>query len=157
MEEAKIFEYAKDIEEWNLGGSATALNKRLGCFMIQDLLQKMENDTDGLNVVAYFAHSTTVQLLLTALGYAHLDTPLLANNFEENANRVWTTSTICPFTSNVAVVRYACAGGIKLQFLHNERPLLLDGCTNGVCDWEFVKAKFAEFASVTCDSFFCTK
>ena len=152
--EALIFEYAKDIEEWNLGGSATTLNKRLPCELVQDFINKIEN---GPMVTAYFAHSTTIQLFLTGLGYAHLDTPLRADNMEANANRVWYTSKICPLTSNVAIVRYDCADGIKVQFMHNERPLLLDFCDNGLCKWEDVKAKYAEFTAATCSSYFCTK
>lgn len=124
--------------------------------MIQDLLSNMES-TDGPVVVAYFAHSTTVQLFITALGYGHLKTGLTATNFGEQADRIWTTSRICPLTSNVAVVRYDCADGIKIQFLLNERPLLLDFCDeNGVCAWEDVKAKYATFAAATCKSYFCT-
>lgn len=155
IKEALIFEYAKDIEEWNLGGSASVLNTRLSCESVQDMLKQMET-LDGPTVTAYFAHSTTLQLFLTALGYAHLDTPLLADNMEANVNRPWTSSWICPLTTNVAVVRYDCADGVKIKFLHNERPLLLDFCDNGLCKWEDVKAKYAEFASATCSSYFCT-
>lgn len=156
MDEARIFEYAKDIEEWNLGGSATTLNKRLSCDLIQDLLTKMEAN-DGPGVVAYFAHSTTIQLFLTGLGYGHLVTELRANNFEEQKNRFWTTSRICPLTSNVAVVKYECADGIKIQFLLNERPLQLDICDeNGVCAWTDVKTKYDAFATANCRSYYCT-
>lgn len=156
MNEAKIFEYAKDLEEWNLGGSASTVNKRLSCDLVQDMVKRMET-LDGPSTIAYFAHSTTLQLFLTGLGYAHLDTPLKADNYDQMADRAWISSKISCLATNVAVVRYDCADGVKIQFLHNERPLQLDWCVNGLCDWEDVKVKYAEMASATCSSFYCTE
>lgn len=153
LEQAKIFEYAKDIEEWNLGGSASTLNTRLSCFLMQDMLSKLES---GKQATAYFAHSTTLQLFLTGLGYAIQDTPLRADNFAANVNRKFVTSKVSVLATNVAAVRYECTSGTKIQFILNERPLQLDWCDNGLCDWTQVKAKFASIAAANCPSYYCT-
>lgn len=114
------------------------------------------NTLDGPTAIAYFAHSTTLQLFLTGLGYAVQDIPLLASNYEANVNRKFVTSKICALASNVAVVRYDCDTGVKVQFLMNERPMQLDWCTNGLCDWEVVKTKLSSIAAQNCSSYFCS-
>lgn len=150
----KLFEYAADIEDFYLTGSATALNQRLSCDLVQDMYQKLES---GPTATAYFTHSTTVNLFLTGLGYAHMDTPLRADNYEQMADRIFLTSKNVPLASNVAAVRYECSSGTKVQFILNERPLQLDWCTNGLCDWEAVKTRFAHINQQYCPTYFCSK
>lgn len=148
-------EYAKDLEEWLLAGTASTLNTKLACELVQDMLNKLDSSSGPASI--YFSHSTTLQLFLTALGIAADATPLRADNYEQMANRKWQTSQISPFTTNVAAVRYDCASGPKIQFFLNERPIVdLDWCVNGLCDLTDVKQRFANFASADCSSYFCS-
>lgn len=147
------------MSEWYMSGSASTLNSQLTCELVQDMLTKLENNPEreeGPTVSAYFAHSSTFQLFLTGLGVAVQDTPLRADNYADMTDRQWMTSTISPFATNMALVRYECAEGVKIQFLLNERPLLLDWCSaDGLCDWLDVQDQYTDISAATCSTFFC--
>lgn len=57
-------------------------------------------------VVAYFTHSATIQLLLTALGAAKDNDALRADNYQQLMRRKWRSSEVSPFASNLAVIKY---------------------------------------------------
>lgn len=155
MDQVKIFEYQTDLGDWAVGGNSHPVTQRMTCELVQDMLGKLES-ADGPTASAYFTHSNTIQLFLTGLGFAYMDTPLRADNYAEMADRKWISSKISPLSSNIAAVRYDCVDGVKVQFLHDERPLQLDGCVDGLCDWATVKSKYAEVADATCSTYFCS-
>lgn len=155
-DQVKVFEYAKDMSEWYMSGSASSLNAHLACELVQDMFDKLLEAHRGPIVSAYFAHSTTFQLFLTALGIAVQDTPLRADNYKDMTDRQWKTSQISPFATNLAVVRHNCTDGVKVQFLFNERPLLLDWCTrDGLCDLGVIKERFSTIIAADCKIYYC--
>lgn len=105
-------------------------------------------------VTAYFAHSATVQLFLTALNVHRDKEAPTASNFLKMSNRNWKTSRISPFAANVAIVRYKCPGSDKVKFFLNERLLKFDWCSeDGSCKWEDVKS---EYSNDTFARFYCS-
>lgn len=54
----------------------------------------------------YFTHSTPFEAFLTALGIAQDAVPLRADNYYQQTQRQWRTSTLSPFAANLAVVLY---------------------------------------------------
>lgn len=56
--------------------------------------------------IFYFAHTATLQPLLTALGFNNDSQPLLATNFQESKERQWRTSFIGPFATNLVAAFY---------------------------------------------------
>lgn len=56
--------------------------------------------------VIYFTHSTPFEAFLTALGIARDAVPLRADNYYQQTQRQWRTSTLSPFAANLAVVLY---------------------------------------------------
>lgn len=115
------------------------------------------NTPTGPSVIAYFGHDTTFQLFLTSLGVASDDIPFLADNYEKMANRSFRTSKISPFATNLAVIRYECGDEVKIQFLINQRPLQLEGCSNGLCPLAELNQRLAKFKAVKCSTYFCPK
>lgn len=45
-------------------------------------------------------------------------------------------------------------GEYQVLFLENEKPMKIEGCRVGLCDWNFVKNKYSDIAD-TCDLQFC--
>lgn len=69
------------------------------------MLTHLESQTNP-KVVAYFAHTQAIQLLLTALG-AHKDNDgLRADNYQQMMRRRWRSSEVSPFAANLAVIKY---------------------------------------------------
>lgn len=103
--QVEVLEYLEDIKYYYKQGYGYELNSNIACTLAQDLLQYMGSDKNP-TVTAYFAHSSTVQLFLTALGVAEDREALRADNFEQMRYRQWRTSKFGPFTTNIAAVKY---------------------------------------------------
>lgn len=88
-----------------MNGYGNALNTRLACSLVEDMLTHLESQTMP-KVVAYFAHSATIQLLFTALGAVKDTDGLRADNYQQLMQRKWRSSKISTFASNLAVIKY---------------------------------------------------
>lgn len=103
--QVELLEYLEDIKYYYKQGYGYELNSNIACTVVQDMLQHMGSDKNP-STVAYFAHSSTIQLFLTALGVAKDLNSVRADNFEQMKYRHWKTSKIGPFTANIAAVKY---------------------------------------------------
>jgi multiple inositol-polyphosphate phosphatase/2,3-bisphosphoglycerate 3-phosphatase len=75
------------------------------CAAVKDMLNNLQKE-ENPKVVAYFAHSSAIQLFLTSLGYAKDADDLRADNYQQMKNRKFRTSVLSPFASNLAAVKY---------------------------------------------------
>jgi multiple inositol-polyphosphate phosphatase/2,3-bisphosphoglycerate 3-phosphatase len=100
-----VLEYLEDLKYYVKGGFGGAINSKVMCAAVQDMLRTLGSDTNP-KVTAYFTHASAIQLFLTALKYGKDDAPLRADNFEQMRNRKFRTSNLSPFASNIAVVKY---------------------------------------------------
>lgn len=64
-------------------GGESSLNAHLACELLQDMYDKLRETHSGPIVRGYLAHSTNVQLCLTALGMSGQDIPLGSDNYED--------------------------------------------------------------------------
>ncbi|KAL7027034.1 hypothetical protein ACKWTF_005268 [Chironomus riparius] len=155
-------EYFEDIDEYYTSGyglNPVRLAENLNCPLMQDLLTFLtSNDPNDETVKIYSTHQTAFQLFLVSLGVFRDTTPITADNFAQQANRLWRTSVISPMATNIAVVRYNCAsGGDDVLFLMNERPLVLPGCqSNGLCKVSHVVTLYSRFINANCDTLSCS-
>ncbi|XP_078035092.1 multiple inositol polyphosphate phosphatase 1 [Augochlora pura] len=158
-ESLKVFEYEEDLHYYTHSSYGQPMSPRVGCQPLQDMFQhfsKLENRDakDEQQGVFYFTHSSMLQLFLTTLGVAEDSTPLTASNYEAKQDRKWRTSYLAPFAANLAAVFYRCDSANKVRFYLNEKPLELEGCEQGVCDWEFLKNKL-KTPGFNCNIDFC--
>jgi multiple inositol-polyphosphate phosphatase / 2,3-bisphosphoglycerate 3-phosphatase len=100
-----VLEYKEDLKYYYKSGHGSPLNEPIACAAVKDMLTQLD-DKNGAKTIAYFTHSSELQLFLVALGAAKDDTPLRADNYDQMKNRLWRTSAIGPFTTNVAAVKY---------------------------------------------------
>ena len=127
------------------------MQKHLIKFSFTDRLSSVEEPT----TIGYFGHASTFQLFLTSLGLYTQDVPLLHDNYDQMANRTWRTSKISPFATNMAVVRYECSMGSRIQFILNQRPLEFDWCEDTLCDLGVLKERLKIVLNADCQTFFC--
>lgn len=128
---------------------------------MDDMVTHLSTDTSP-NVVAYFGHIDNIHAQLTAMGAFKDAVPLRSDNFDTMAGRKWKTSEICPFSSNVAAVKYHCPNDAeekyKVKFFLNQKTLNLDWCgADGVCKLSEVMKQYSVFTNGDCDQIFCSK
>lgn len=105
-EHIEILEYSEDLYYYYKAGYGNEdINSRVTCDLMADFLWRLDGN-DKRNV-AYFSHSTTLQLLLVSLGVFRDSEDLTADNFEKfRYNREWNSSVMGPFTTNLAIIKY---------------------------------------------------
>uniref|UniRef100_A0A1B0DD06 Multiple inositol polyphosphate phosphatase 1 n=1 Tax=Phlebotomus papatasi TaxID=29031 RepID=A0A1B0DD06_PHLPP len=154
-----VLEYKEDLKYYYKNGYGSALNSKLPCALVQDMMRNLESDSQP-QAVAYFAHDSAVQLFMTALGANKDRDSLRADNFLQNDRRIWRSSDIAPFGANLVAIKYDCPESTerkKIMFFLNEKPVILDWCRVGLCDWKDVQQMYQEYTSADCSRTFCGK
>lgn len=136
------------------------MNFNLSCFTVSDLVNYFETNETYPKVIAYFSHSTLVHLFLASLGAVKNSQHLLSTNYSDMKMRNYRSSKTAPFATNIAVVKYLCnetsgTSSSKIQFLLNTKPMDIEWCSNGLCDWLEVQRKLKQFKD--CENTFCPK
>lgn len=156
--QVNVLEYWSDLEDYYQVGHGSPLNKNVACEAVSDMMHHMESNSLP-KVVAYFTHSQTVQLLLTALGTAQDSDALRADNYLSMTRRKWRSSQMAPFAANLAAVKYECPQDVeqtKVMFFLNEKPIDFSWCKVGLCNWSDVKEKYKSYSQGDCASTYCT-
>lgn len=153
-----ILEYAQDLKYYRESGYGNAdLNANIACEAVKDMLRQLDSK-ENPQVSAYFAHSATVQLVLTALD-AYRDTmPLRADNYAHQSRRKWRVSELSPFAANLAAIKYDCPNDnerTKVMFFLNQKPMDFAYCNVGLCNWSDVKRIYRRFEGADCALTFC--
>ncbi|XP_030560735.1 multiple inositol polyphosphate phosphatase 1-like [Drosophila novamexicana] len=156
-EHVTVMEYAEDLKYYYGSGYGFEENTRFNCRAVQDMLSRLSSPVSP-HVVAYFAHSTGLQTLLTALGINKDDIPLRADNYDSMTSRRWKTSLLGPFAGNFVAVKYDCPAELekeKVVFFLNQNAVDLDWCKVGLCNWSDVLEKYKTISEANCDEYYC--
>ncbi len=93
-----------------------------------------------------FGHAETLLPLMALMGLHRDPVPLRADNFREQKDRLFRTSTICPFSANVMLVLYHSDSGSPAKHLVklvvNEQPVKFPFCSELLCPLETVVAHY---------------
>lgn len=159
VEHVTILEYSEDLNYYYKSGYGSSLNQRVPCDAISDMIKNL-NSTSDPTTIAYFTHSTMLQMFLSALGVGKDLEPLRADNFKEMSDRKWRTSLLGPFTGNLAAVKYECSNDLnnreKIMFFSNEKSIDFDWCLTGVCNLSDVIEKFKVYTGSNCSTYYCS-
>ncbi|KAG8333305.1 PHOsphatase [Homalodisca vitripennis] len=102
-------------------------------------------------VVIYFTHNGMFERFFARLGLLNSSSPPTAQ-FDFSDIRAWRLAKYIPFAANLAVTLHNCTGGYKVAIYLNERPLQLEFCTNGLCEWQTLYDRFHTLVdSSTCN------
>lgn len=140
-------EYLEDLQTYYKSGFGQKLNSRIQCAAIKDMLHHLESNNLP-KTVAYFTHSKSILLLLTALKAVKDSDSLRADNYYSMSRRKWRLSEISPFSSNLAAIKYDCPNEVereKVMFFLNEKPISFDWCKVGLCNWSDIKENYHEY------------
>lgn len=153
-----VLEYKEDLFYYYKAGYGNPVNENLACTAMTDMLKHLKSRT-GPKVVASFAHSTNIQLMIAAMGVLRDQQPLRADNFYQMKRRQFKISRIDPFSANLVAIAYDCEDANerqKVMFFLNEKPLELEWCRVGLCDWSKVQENYQKYLSgIDCAREFC--
>ncbi|XP_063973930.1 multiple inositol polyphosphate phosphatase 1 [Diachasmimorpha longicaudata] len=143
-EEFKIIEFSQDLKYYWIDGYGFSLSRKQACTAFKDMFEFMARD-DSLMTNAYFTHSGTVLKILALLGVAQDDKPLRHDQFPAD-DRLWKTSSIDAFATNIAFVLFNCKStGKGILVMHQERIINLPGCPENVpCPLTTMKDKYPD-------------
>ncbi|KAJ0177379.1 hypothetical protein K1T71_007388 [Dendrolimus kikuchii] len=162
-------EYAEDLETYYKYGYGTEINQKIGCTHLKDMMEffkkHSENDTPQQpRAVIQLTEAPTLMMVMAAMGIRKDQVPLTGDNYHTNSvqARKWSTSSMVPFTGNIAAVLYKCTPNGNFQvkeqyqvlFMENEKPMYIEECRVGLCAWSQVKAKYEELIN-QCDLSIC--
>lgn len=151
-------EYWDDLEAFYRKSFGRDVNKRIECELVKELLTHLST-YDLPKVSAYFAHSSTFILFLTAMGVPKDVDHLGSDNYLEMRNRNFKTSELSPFGANLVIANYDCPLEVereKVRFYLNEKILSLDFCENDLCNLSDVMKRYDFYAKADCPNEFCT-
>ncbi|KAI8145974.1 histidine phosphatase superfamily, partial [Fennellomyces sp. T-0311] len=136
-------EYREDLSyfyEYSFGGNP--LNSQVACALAQGIMEHIEKN--DVRLVLKFGHTQTVMFLQTFLGVYDNKDVLTANSSQSVIdNRVFRTSNIATFASNVGFQILRKNGKRFVRVLVSEVPVVVPGCHQEICPLETLKAALA--------------
>eukprot|EP00102_Acyrthosiphon_pisum_P021964 XP_016659174.1 PREDICTED: multiple inositol polyphosphate phosphatase 1 isoform X2 [Acyrthosiphon pisum] len=141
----RLFEYSEDLKHYLIDGYAYELSYKQACVLLKNAIEYFDDqDLNSKNGIFYFTHSGTILKMLGLLGLYKDEHKLKHDNYFKMENRLWRTSKIDPFGSNIAFVLYKCNNNeTKILTLHQERIVHINGCKDDLCSYEKFKQLFA--------------
>lgn len=160
----QVIDYRKDLSRYYTHSYGQFPNHRrllenLPCHLMQDMLHFLRsNDPNDERAKIFYSDGYTLLMVLNVLGAYEDRVPLTRHNFAQQTFRLFRVGRIVPKAGNLAVIRYDCAGGDHdILFLHNENPLLIEGCQpNGLCKLSMLLERLNRYLDVNCSEIFCT-
>jgi len=139
----EVMEYREDLEYYWVDGPGHEVNYLPSCVLIRDMFTNLANATMGVpeeKGIFYFTHSGTLLKLLAFLQTHQDEEHLTSQNFKTMKNRLWRTSDIGPFASNISFLLKKCNNAFFVCLFINEKPVRLAGCESECCRWhQFVQ------------------
>ncbi|XP_051168153.1 multiple inositol polyphosphate phosphatase 1 isoform X2 [Leptopilina boulardi] len=129
LKDFEILDYLEDLKSFWKDGYGHSLNCDQSCGTLKNMFEFFESNAK-LSVVSYFTHSGAIVKFLCLLGLSKDETPLTSESFLfHKDNRLWRTSLIDTFASNIAFIFYNCKSqGPSILFMHQERIVQLPNC-----------------------------
>ena len=103
VEDAKIMEYANDVEDYWEKSHGQTLNYQMACVLMTDILTSLENNRNRF----YFGHAETIMPLVAFLGMFK-DQDHLGSDFVKETARKWRSGLVSPFGANVIFTSKIC-------------------------------------------------
>lgn len=158
------FEYMNDIQYFYNAGYANPISGVLGFPWVNASASLLLQDSAAQDIYVSFTHRELPPTVIVALGLFNNSAYSGANDpnatmplTTPNYNRVWRSSVILPFLTNIAVEKLACDSfgydaGDYFRVLVNQSPQQLPGCDDGP-GVSCAKTTFEEFIGKRAEEF----
>lgn len=137
------FEYANDLMYFYNTGYGRPLSASLGFPWLYASVEALDDESSSQELYISFTHRELPPMVITALGLYNNSAYTGANNINDtmpedriNYNRVWKSSEVLPFLTNIAIEKMSCRSygydeGDYYRILNNASPQPLVECRNG--------------------------
>uniref|UniRef100_T1J676 Multiple inositol polyphosphate phosphatase 1 n=1 Tax=Strigamia maritima TaxID=126957 RepID=T1J676_STRMM len=156
-DDLKLLEYSEDMKYYYKHGYGHEINYHQACPPVKDIVDKfssqMLGNSSDASIVLRFSHSGMMLKLLARMGLFKDDPPLTGENYKIQRNRVWRTSHIDSFSTNLALILLNCQNEYQVDAYFQERQIQLPGCTSMPCSMpEFLQTYqgYADNCDVNC-------
>ncbi|KAF9735569.1 histidine acid phosphatase [Paraphaeosphaeria minitans] len=158
------FEYMNDIQYFYNAGYANPISGVLGFPWVNASASLLLEDKADQDIYVSFTHRELPPTVIVALGLFNNSMYSGTNNpnatmplTTQNHNRVWKSSAILPFLTNIAVEKMSCDSygydaGHYFRVLVNQSPQQLPNCSDGPGE-SCSKSAFQDFVSRRGDEF----
>eukprot|EP01121_Diplochlamys_sp_Union-15-3_P009567 TRINITY_DN2606_c0_g3_i4.p1 TRINITY_DN2606_c0_g3~~TRINITY_DN2606_c0_g3_i4.p1 ORF type:complete len:186 (-),score=9.83 TRINITY_DN2606_c0_g3_i4:88-645(-) len=150
------FEYYSDLSNYYVKGYGIPLSYQIGCSLIQEFVDIFDSVINGSQLIQKakfrFAHAETLLPFLSLLGLFRDPEPLRHDsdpNFINN--RLWKTSVIASYASNIKLILYSCPDRYRVKAVHNEVEYLIPGCDDLYCTYSVFKSTMAPVLALNFD------
>jgi len=151
-DDLKVLEYNADIDDYYKDSYGNEINAKQACPVVKYIVDlfKFYEERKRSKVALHFSHSGALKKVYAAFGLFRDDRPLTADDFCALNSRKWRSSHVSPFNTNIVFVLYQCGEEYKVMTLHNENPVVIDGCDSVLCPLQKFKEKYKP-VSQDCD------
>lgn len=128
-EDSILLEYLHDLKSYWLKSHGVKTNAIVSCNLIVDWLNEtqkfIENRADKKSVLFRFGHAENIYPLVAALNLFKDKDHLQSHNYDSLINRLYKSSKVAPFSSNLALLLIKCdtSNEYKVLLLINELPI----------------------------------
>lgn len=142
QEDLDLFNFREDLVFYYLRGYGYPITAQQTQPLMADMLAALQSSSNSL--VLNVGHSDTLGPFLTALGLYHDPMDLMAEDLGKD--RLFDTSRIGSFSTNLDVVVFQCPGERRTLMFHQESPIVQPACGEVVCTVEQVVAAYSGIA-----------
>lgn len=144
------YEYASDLDNYWVKSYGSGIGYKIGAVVLQDVVNTMDsiisNSNPYQNAYLRFAHAETIMPLSAVLGFYKDNFTLTADLPQETIDsRLWRTSVVSPFASNIGFALYSCDNSdYRVKVTLNEVETMFPGCGEVYCPYTTFKSLYSE-------------
>lgn len=156
-EDFQVLEYIIDLQSYMIGGHGRAINQRMACPVLVDLIEHLDESKgapDRLITSLQFSHSGIFKRLYAMFGlFKEFGSSLCRSSFQ--CLNEWRSSLILPFLANIKFLLYDCSTGpnspdYRLMVKIQEHFVKIDGCDDLLCPLDSFMSRYRSEAQ-QCD------
>ena len=153
----QLMEYIIDLQSYLVGGHGQAINQRMACPVLVDLVRHLDESkkaSDRLTTSLQFSHSGIFKRIYAMFGlFKEFGSSLCRSSFQ--CLNEWRSSLILPFLTNMKFILYDCSAGPhspdhRLMVKIQEHYVKIDGCDDLLCPLTSFMARYRSEAE-QCD------
>lgn len=150
LQDAQVLEYKGDLKQFWKRAHGHSISGLSSCPLFHHIFRTLDRagrprratDAPPEPASILIGHAETLLPLISLLGLFKDKTPPTAANYQSQHNRVFRSSSIVPYASNLLFVLFDCPRGPRLQLLMNESPVRFPGLSQDLPLYRDVRATY---------------